>query len=55
MATRIEGVNVKCRTIDTTHFIAHVPAVVLVVALAAAMDARAVTAFKFVRTAGGMC
>lgn len=55
MATRIEGVNMKCRTIDTAHFITHIPAVVLVVTLAAAMDARAITAFKFVRAAGGMC
>lgn len=55
MAIRIEGVNMEIRTIDTTHFITHVPAVVLVVTLAAAMDAGAITAFKFVRTAGGMC
>lgn len=45
----------ECRTVDTTHFITHVPAVVLVVTLAAAMDARAIAAFKFVRPAGGAC
>lgn len=39
--------------IDTARFITHVPAVVLMVALAAAVDAGAIAAFKFIWTAGG--
>lgn len=43
----------ETRTIDAASLITHVPAVVLMVALAAAMDASAITAFKLIGTAGG--
>lgn len=47
------GWALAMRGINTTSFIAHVPAVILMVALAAAMDAGAITAFKLIRTTGG--
>lgn len=40
--------------VDTADFIAHVSAVVMMVALVAAVDARTVAAFKLIRTTGGM-
>lgn len=49
---RVEKENL---TVDTATFITHVLTVILVVALAAAMDASAVTTFKFVRAASGTC
>lgn len=45
----------ECRTVDATDFVTHVPAVVLVVTLPAAVDACAIAAFKFVRTACRTC
>lgn len=55
LVTRIGRVGEEMRTIDTVSFITHVPTVISVVALAAPMDASAITAFKLVRTAGGTC
>lgn len=45
----------ESRTINATNFITHIPAVVLVVTLAAAVDAGAIAACKFVRTACRTC
>lgn len=53
LATRTGGVGEELCTVDAASFIAHVPAVVLLVALAAAMDASAITAFELIRAAGG--
>lgn len=55
LVTRIGRVGEEMLTIDTVSFITHVPTVISVVALAAPMDASAITAFKLVRTAGGTC
>lgn len=41
-------------TIHTANLIAHVPAVILMVALQAPMDASTIAAFKLVRRTGGM-
>lgn len=41
-------------TIHTANFVTPVPAVVLMVALAAAVNACAIVAFKLIWTAGGM-
>lgn len=53
-ATKTGRVGEVIRTIDATGFITPVPAVVVVVALAATMDASAITALKLIRTTGGM-
>lgn len=45
----------ESRTVDATDFVTHVAAVVLVVTLATAVDACAIAAFKFVRTACRTC
>lgn len=41
-------------TIDAARFVAHVQAVVLMVALVAAVDASAIAAFELIGAAGGM-
>lgn len=55
LVQRIANVREEIPTIDTVPFIAHVPAVILVVALPAPMNACAIATLKLIRTAGGTC
>lgn len=48
-----KGAREEIGTVDAARFVAHVSAVVPVVALAAAVDASAIAAFKLIGAAGG--
>lgn len=50
---RVHFLNKESFTIDTAQFVAHVPAVILVVTLAAPVDASPIATFKLIGTASG--